>query len=173
MANTTAWTGGALNSFSTAYQAAFNAADLNGLANLSSVLASTGTVGTVLAFDNTVALDQFMDVSFVGAFAAAQTVASGAGIGLWLAILQKDAATYGGGRLTAGTQSPSFSPLLNPLGGIPIEPGTSITNISGSLLGVAIPPRKFALILQNQTGFQFASSGCSCSISTYRQNTNA
>ena len=166
MTNLTSWSGGALNGNSTAYQAAFNASDLISLANLSSVLSS------VTPFDNTTLCDQFMDVSFVGAFASSQTVGAGAGIGLWLAILQKDGTTYGGGRLVAGTQA-AFSPILNPLGGIPIEPGAGVTNISGSYLGFTIPPRKFALILQNQTGFAFASSGCSCSISTYRQNTNA
>ncbi|HTB35823.1 MAG TPA: hypothetical protein VK777_02015 [Reyranella sp.] len=168
MANRSAWAGGSLPGVG-AFTPAFNAADLASLPQLSSVLSG-------IAFDNTVATlvtpDQFMDVSFVGAFTAAQTVASGAGIGLWLYTLAHDNVTYGGGRLVAGTQL-AFSPLINSLGGIPVEPATGVTTFAGSTLGLTIPPRAFRLALQNQTGFAFAATGCSCSISTYRQATNA
>lgn len=165
----TAWAGGSLNSNLVDFFPAFNAADLNSLANLSSVLSS------VAQFDNTVALDQFMDISFVGAIAAASTIASGAGIAFFLWCLQGGGTILGDGRLTPGTQvvSTAYTPFLCPLGGFPISPGTAITNIAGSVLNLAIPPRKFALVIQNQTGFAFAASGCSCQISTYRQNTNA
>jgi hypothetical protein len=173
MANRTAWSAGSLPGTTTGgFTAAFLAADLASLANLSSVLAS-------VTFDNTVATvttpDQFMDVSFVGALVSASTLAPGSGLGLWLAILQEDGVTYGDGRVTAGTQtlSTAWSPILNPIGGIPLAAGTGITNIAGSALNITIPPRKLSIILQNQTGFAFAASGCACSISTYRQNTNA
>jgi hypothetical protein len=168
MTANTAWAGGQLNS-SVAFFPAFNAADLNSLANLASVLSS------VAAFDNTAALDQFMDISFVGAIAAASTIASGAGVAFFLWTLQAGGTVLGDGRLTPGTQvaATTYTPFLCPLGGFPISPGTSITNIAGSVLNIAIPPRKFALVTQNQTGFAFAPSGCSCQISTYRQNTNA
>ena len=169
MAAKTAWSPGNLNSGSVAFFPAFNAADLASLANLSTVLSS------VAQFDNTVALDQFMDISFVGAIAAASTIATGAGIAFFLWTLQSNGTTLGDGRLTAGTPvaSAAYTPILNPLGGIPVSTGTSITNIAGSVLNIAIPPRKFALVIQNQTGFAFAASGCSCQISTYCQNTNA
>ena len=126
-----------------------------------------------IAFDNTTALDQFMDISFVGAFASAQTVGAGAGIGMWLYTLAHDGTTYGSGRLVAGTQL-AFSPMLNPIGGIPLEPLAGVTTFAGSNLGLALPPEAFRLVLQNQTGFAFAAGGaCSCQIKTYRQNTNA
>lgn len=164
MSNLTSWYGGALNSDSVAFQAAFLAADLNGLASGSAVMSST-------AFNNTVGLDQFLDLSFVGVFAASETVVAGAGMGFWLAILQEDGTTYGDGRLTAGTQA-AYAPLLNPIGGFPIQVGT-ITDFWGSSVLNCIPPRNFRLVAQNNTGFALASSGNSCSISTYRQNTNA
>lgn len=164
MTNLTAWQGGALNSNSVAFQSAFLAADLASLANLSSVMSST-------AFNNATGLDQFMDISFVGAIASS-TIAAGAGISLFLAILQGDGATYGDGRLTVGTQA-AYSPLLNPLGGLPIQIGTTITGIIGSVIGLVIPPKSFRLVLQNNTGFALAASGNMGYISTYRQNTNA
>jgi len=166
MSNKTAWAGGQLNSGSTAFQAAFNTADLNSLAANSSVLSS------VAAFDNTSVGDQFLDISFIGNYATAQTVATGSGMAFFLYTLQEDGATYGDGRLVAGTQA-AFSPLLNPIGGFPIVAGTSITTISGDVLGVVIPPRKFALVMQNFSGAGLASSNNNCSLSTYKQNTNA
>lgn len=170
MAGHTSWAGGNLNGGSVNYFSAFNAADLNGLANLSSVLS------TVATFANDVNLDQFMDISFVGQIAASSTIATGAGLAFFLWCLQGDGSTLGDGRLTAGTQvaSTTYGPLLNSVGGIPIAPGTAITNISGSTHGLPIPPRPFRLAMQNQSGFAFATGGlCSCWISTYRQNTNA
>jgi hypothetical protein len=166
----TAWSGGSLGGGTTAFFPAFNAADMNSLANLASVLSS------ILQFDNTAGANQFMDVSFTGAIAASSTIAAGAGLAFFLACLEADNSTIGDGRMTAGTQvaSTTYTPMNNPIGGIPIAPGTAITNIAGCLLGVTLPPRKFALIMQNQTGFALAAGGvCSCQISTYRQNTNA
>jgi hypothetical protein len=169
----TSWAAGSLPGTTTgAYTAGFVSSDLNSLASLSSVMSST-------VFDNTVATittpDQFMDISFVGALTSSSTIASGAGLGIWLACLQGDGTTYGTGRMTSGTAvvSTTFVPLQCPLGGIPIEPGTTQTNIIGCLLCVPIPPRAFKLIIQNQTGFALAASGNNCYISTYRQNTNA
>ena len=171
----TAWAGGSLISGGGggAFTPAFIAADLANLAYLSSVMSS-------IAFDNTVATlgtpDQFMDVSFVGAITTNGTIPTGAGIGLWLYTLQADNTTYGGGRLIAGSQL-AFSPILCPLGGIPIEPFAGVTTIFGSALNLTIPPRAFRLVAQNQiatgAGFALAATGCMISISTYRQNTNA
>jgi hypothetical protein len=172
MAGNSAWSRGLLSggAGSVNFFQAFNAADLNSLPNLSSVLSS------VAVFDNTVALDQFMDISFVGAIAAASTIATGAGLAFFLATIQGNGSTIYDGRMTAGTQyaNTTYSPLMNSLGGFPISPGTSITNISGSVLNITIPPRKLALVVQNQSGFAFAGAGaCSCWVSTYCQNTNA
>lgn len=166
MAYNTAWQGGNLNSVAPIdYFNAFNAADLNGLAAGASVLSS------IAVFDNTVAKDQFMDISFVGQLAAASTITAGQGLAFFLAILQNNNATLGDGRLVAGVQS-AYTPILNSLGGFTIQTGTSIQNIAGSVLNLAIPPRKFALIMQNASLVALNSSGNSCSISTYRQQTN-
>lgn len=163
MSNLTAWAGARI-----AFANAFLAADLNSLPNLASVLSS-------ITFDNSANLDQFMDVSFVGAFASAQTVATGAGIGLWLAITQAGGSVIGDGRATPGAQiaNTTWSPINFNIGGIPFASGTTITSLAGSSLSIAIPPQKITLIAQNQTGFALASSGNMISISTYRQNTNA
>ena len=166
----TAWSGGLLASSGGAYVSAFGASDMNSLANLSSVMSG-------LAFDNTVATlgtpDQFMDVSFTGTMSASVTIPAGSALGLWLYILQRDGTTYGSGKLVAGTQLASYSPLLNPLGGLPIEPGTTITNISSSILNVTIPPRAFRLVAQSQLGTGLVLASGMISIATYGQNTNA
>ena len=169
----TAWSGGLLGSSNGAYVAAFNTGDMNSLAYLSSVMSG-------IIFDNTVATlttpDQFMDVSFTGALATAAALPAGAGLALWLYVLQRDGTTFGSGRLVAGTQLATFTPLLNPIGGIPIEPNASTsTPIIGSALNITIPPRAFRLVIQNQlgTGLTLAASGNMLSIATYCQNTNA
>lgn len=164
MANRTQWIGGGLNGANTtAFFAAFNAADFTGLANLSSVMSS------IPAFDNTALGDQFMDISFVGTIASS-TIGASAGMSFFLAALQGDNATYGDGRLVAGTQT-AYSPIQNPMGGFAIQQGTTIVNIVGSVHVQNLPPRKFALVCQNFSGFALATGNCW--ISTYRQNTNA
>lgn len=169
----TQWQGGSLNSNSVGFQAAFALGDLNiastGLQNNYSVLSSLS------AFNNATALDQFMDISFVGAFSTGQAVVSGAGIAFYLWVLQGDGSTYGdGSRMTAGTPivNTTYTPLLNPIGGFPIAAGT-VTNIAGAVLGIPLPPRGFKLVLQNVSGFALNPTGNSCWISTYRQNTNS
>lgn len=177
MAAKTAWAGGLLASSNGAFVPAFAASDLAGLAYQAAVMST-------ITFDNTVATvgtpDQFMDLSFVGALAtASQTIPSGAGIGVWMSILQGDGTTWGGGRLAAtGVQLAGFGPLLNPLGGFAIEPGAGITAISGSALNLTIPPRVFRLVVQNQisTGAAFSLAGGTANMiwaSFYKQNTNA
>jgi hypothetical protein len=172
MAAKTAWSGGALGSSNGAYVAAFNSGDMNSLAYQSSVMSG-------IIFDNTIATlgtpDQFMDVSFTGALATAAVIPNGAGLGLWLYVLQRDGTTFGGGRLLAGTAA-AFSPMLNPLGGIPVEAwDTASTPLAGSALSLPIPPRAFRLVIQNTlgTGLTLAASGNMLSIATYCQNTNA
>lgn len=167
MASKTAWTAGQLTG-SLSFTTAFNAADLNSLANVSCVLSS------LTPFANSVG-DQFMDISFVGALASSSSLVASAGISFNLAVLQEDGVTLGDGRLAPGTQTllSTYQPLQLPLGGIPLPIGSGVTTIAGALTGLTIPPRTFALIITNATGFTFASSGITCSISTYRQNTNA
>jgi hypothetical protein len=168
MTNLSAWAGGALNTGSIAYQAAFATGDLNitgGIPNGSSVMST-------IVFDNTAGLDEFMDISFVGAYIAAETVTPGACISFYLALLQNDNVTYGDGRLTAGVPA-AYTPNLNPLPAITIQVGTTITVIAGDTGLITLRPRKSRLILQNNSLFNLAATGNSCSISTYRQNLNA
>ena len=163
----TAWAGGTLDGANGAYFAAFGT-EINSLPTGDAVLST-------LSFDNTVATlgtpDQFMDLSFVGAYAASETVGAGAGLSFFLYVLQADGVTFGDGRLVAGTQA-AFQPLLCPIGGIPIQTGT-VTTFAGNITGFVLPPRKFALVLSSNALFTLAASGLSCSISTYRQNVNA
>lgn len=168
MTNLSAWAGGALNTGNIAYQSAFATGDINitgGIPNLSSVLST-------ITFDNSSGLDEFMDISFNGAFIAAETVTAGACISFYLAALQANGTTYGDGRLTAGTPA-AYQPILNPLPAIPIQAGTTITSIIGDTGLITLRPRKFALILMNNSGFNLAATGNTCVISTYRQNLNA
>jgi hypothetical protein len=163
----TAWAGGTLDGANGAYFSAFGS-EINSLANTDAVLST-------LSFDNTVATlvtpDQFLDLSFVGALTASETVGAGAGLAFFLYVLQEDGVTFGDGRLVAGTPL-AFQPLLGPMGGIPVQSGT-VTTFAGNICGFVIPPRKFSIVMQNNTGFALAASGLSCSISTYRQNVNA
>ena len=166
MANLTAWNGGLLTGQGIGFQAAFGA-EINGLASQACVMST-------IAFDNTVALDQFMDISFKGSYASPATITSGLALGFFMACLQNDGVTYGDGRLTAGTQvaGTTFQPVMDPLGGIALANGTSITPLIGDVGGIIIRPRAFRLILQNNS-FGLAATGQTCSISTYKQNMNA
>lgn len=167
MTNQSAWIGGQLDAGAIGYQNAFGA-ELNvsgGIPNGASILSS-------IAFDNTAGLDQFMDISFVGALSASSAVVAGAALSFFLAVLQNDGVTYGDGRLSPGGAPVVYQPILNPLPGIPFVAGT-ITNLVGDSGLITLRPRKFALILTNNTAFTIAPSGNHCMISTYRQNLNA
>ena len=165
MTNNTAWVGGRLNS-GLGYMAAFNAADLNSLANGSSVLSS------VSAFTNAGSsfLDQLMKLS-AKLTIASNTIAAGANLAFWIAELNADGTTLGDGRLTAGTQT-AYTPAWPALCSIDIQTGTTITTLAGVKSGLLIPPSSFALIMQNNSGFALASSGNSVSIATYDINLN-
>lgn len=163
MTSLTAWANGTL---AAAWTPAFAAADLNGLPYLASVMSS------LTPFDNTVALDQFADFSYVGTLVGASLIAAGSGLGVSLAILQADGTTYGDGRLTAGAQLAAYQPLIDPLGGVSFPPGT-ITNIIGDFGYAPLRPVVFRLVMTNYTGFALGASGNMGSIRTYRQNTNA
>lgn len=163
MANRSAWTAGNLNAGGLAYTAAFGA-ELNSLANGSTVLSS-------VSFDNTAGMDEFFDVSAVLAIASS-TIAAGAGLTLWLAALQGDTTSYGEGRLALGASSPSYFPGFPSFGAINFQTGATITALIGDLGGLSLRPCKFALCVQNLTGFNLASSGNSIWIRTYNQNLN-
>lgn len=162
MVNRTAWTGGNLFS-GLAFNPAFNAADIASMPNGNSVLSS------ITPFTNGTSLDQFMDISVV-LTCASTAIAAGANLGIWLAILQEDGTTLGDGTLVAGTDA-AVTPVWTPIAAIPLFASTRTTLI-GSVTGILIPPRTFALILQNNAGPATAASGNACSISTYNQDLN-
>lgn len=163
--------GGFLNAGSLAYQNAFNGSDLNNLPATDAVLSS------LAAFDNTGGVsgtpDEFMDISFVGAFAAAQTIAAGSSLGLAIAYLQGDGTTYGDGRLTAGTQTASYIPVQDVVGGIAFPLGSSITVLAGSTGLIALRPQKFKLIAVGNLPGALAASGNMVYISTYKLRNDA
>src|SRR5690348_448885 len=92
MANTSAWNGGNLNFGSIAYQLAFGS-------EIATLNTNFSVLSSVAAFDNTVALDEFLDISAVGTIASSN-IAAGAALNFWLCPLQGDGTTYGDGRLT-------------------------------------------------------------------------
>jgi hypothetical protein len=162
MANRTAWTAGNLFS-SLAFNAAFNAADINSLPTGDSVLSS------ITPFANGTALDQFMDIS-IELTIASTAIAAGTNLGVWLAMQQEDGTTLGDGTLTAGTPA-AITPAWTPIAAIPLFASTRTTLI-GSATGILLPPGAFALILQNNSGVTTAASGNVASIRTYNQSLN-
>lgn len=162
-----AWISGGLVGGGLAYQNAFGAE-----LNVTGGIPTGDSILSTIQFDNSLGLDQFMDISFVGAFSASSAVVAGAGLSFFFAALQNDGVTYGDGRLTAGAAPIAYQPILNPLPGIGIVPGT-VTVIAGDTGLITLRPRKFSLILTNNTPFTIAATGNHCMISTYRQNLNA
>jgi hypothetical protein len=153
------WTAGNLFT-SLSFNPAFNAADLNSLANGSSVLSS------VAAFSNGTALDQYLDLS-VELTVASSAIASGSSLAFWLAMLQEDGSTLGDGTLTPGTQA-AVMPVWTSLADILLFASTRTTLI-GSETGLLIPPGNFALVMQNNSGVALAASGNICRIRTYNE----
>lgn len=158
----TAKTSWATGSLAATWTPAFQTADLTALANGASVLSG-------LTFDNTSIQDQFIDFSLVAAITSS-TIASGAGVGINAFCLGGDGTTYGNGRMVAGTPITAFNSIVNPLGGIPIDPGTTVTVLAGLLLNATLPPEKMSFVAYNNSGFTFTGM---IWIKTYRQNVNA
>ena len=165
MTSKTAWIAG--STYTMTYQSAFQNTDWVSLANGNCVLSST-------IFDFTDGTYQFIDISVVLPLTASETLINGAGFALWWAWLQGDAATYGDGALTAGSQV-TYVPVLDPLPGIQAVPRASVTTVAGDTGLITVRPRKGALILANQTGFALSATAGSGGVwlSAYRQNLNS
>ncbi|HZT90278.1 MAG TPA: hypothetical protein VFA12_20225 [Stellaceae bacterium] len=146
MANRTAWTAG--NGAGLTWTSGFGAADLTSLPSGDVVLSS----GAAIA--NGANLDMFADAS-VEITIASSTPSAGAYIALWIAPLQEDGTTYGDGQLTAGVQA-AYTPPWAPAAIIPIESGTALTKMMGSVSAILLPPRNFLWILGNFTGLTFS-----------------
>jgi hypothetical protein len=164
MANRTAWTGG--NGVGFTWTTAINGSDLASLANGSTVLSS------VVDIANQTALDIYADLS-VRMTVPSATPPAGAWLGIFLAALLDDGATYGDGSLTSGstiTRAPPWSPI----GSIPLETATAATLLAGFVQGIVIPPGSFRFALYNSSGAALSSTAGNCIVKyrTYNMQLN-
>ena len=162
MSNRTAWTAG--NGAGLTWTTLINSADMASMATGASVLSSVSGIA------NGTNLDQFMSISAQLAISSS-AVAAGANLAFWLADLQSDGSTYGDGLLTAGTPSTSFTPGWNPIAVIPLYASTRATLV-GSVNNIIIPPKTFAVIIQNNSGFSLTSGTQTVKYITYNQQLN-
>lgn len=126
---------------------------VNGNAILSSVAIANGT-----------ALDIFTDVSI-----SLGSVAAGAGapyIGIYLVPLNEDGTSYGDGRFGTSAAGPPASQYF--VGSIPTLISTTAV-ITGSVLGIIMPPGTFKFILYNQAGVTLAASANVVDYRTYNR----
>ncbi len=164
MANRTAWTAG--NGVGFTWTTAINQADLVSLANGSTVLSSVADIA------NQSNLDIYADVS-VRMTVTSGTPPAGAWLGIYLAALLDDGATYGDGFLTSGgtiTRAPPWAPA----GSIPLETAAAATNLSGFVQGIVIPPGSFRFALYNGSGAALSATASNCIVKyrTYNMQLN-
>jgi len=162
MSNRTAWTAG--NGQGLTWGNLFNGSDLNSMSNANSVLSS------ITAIANGTNLDQFMDVSLECTIAS-NTIAAGANFAGWIFPLNEDGSTYGDNSLTAGTPA-AVTPGLYPDFIMPLRAASSQTALYGFAKGIVLPPGTFLVAVQNNSGFQLASSGNAIKYRTYNINLN-
>ena len=162
MAARTAWTAG--NGVGFTWTTAINSADLASMANGSSVVSSVADIA------NQTNLDIYADLSVRCAIASSTTVA-GANFALWLYALLDDAATYGDGQFTNGTQA-AKTPTFPPCALIPLVAAAAQTTLVGYASGIIIPPGSFRFALQNNSGFALTSGTQTVKYRTYNINLN-
>jgi hypothetical protein len=175
MANTTAWTGGTLNS-GLGWTTAISSSDMASLAGGKAVL-SSGPV-----FTNGTGLDQLVDFSFIGAIAST-TLTAGASMAIYLYMLLQDGATYGDNAFSGGTgsthtitatiigQSPfAYLPMSISGGGVTVISGQA----NGAQQGLWIPPGSFLFGFANNLlpSTALSSGTQSLYFRTYNQNLN-
>jgi hypothetical protein len=164
MANRTGWTAG--NGVGFTWTTAINASDLASLANGSTVLSSVADI------TNQTALDIYADLSVRMTLTSA-TPPAGAWLGIYLAALLDDGATYGDGSLTSGstiTRAPPWSPI----GSIPLETAAAATLLAGFVQGIVIPPGSFRFALYNGSGAALSGTAGNCIVKyrTYNMQLN-
>ena len=164
MANRTAWTAG--NGVGFTWTTAINGSDLASLANGSTVLSSVGDIA------NQTALDIYADLS-VRMTVTSATPPAGAYLGLYLATLLDDGATYGDGSLTSGSTI-TRAPPWTPVGTIPLEIAAAATLLAGFIQGIIIPPGSFRFALFNSSGAALGATSTNCVVKyrTYNMNLN-
>lgn len=155
------WTSGSGVGFT--WTSAFNSADLQSLANGSSVLSSVADI------TNQTSLDLYADVAIRLTYGTAQAIGSGAFISVYLFPTLDDGVTRGDGSLIPGTQA-AITPGVQAIGGVPIR-NALLTTVAGFIQGIWIPPGTFRFALQNQLGVAFPLGGaCHVSYRTYNVN---
>jgi hypothetical protein len=149
MANRTAWTAG--NGVGFTWTTAINQADLDSLANGSTVLSSVADIA------NQTALDLYADIS-VRLTVTSATPPAGATLAIYLAALLDDGTHYGDGFLTSGgtiTRAPPWAPC----GIIQLESSVAATLLAGFVQGILIPPGSFRFALYNNSGAALSATG--------------
>lgn len=164
MANNTAWVGGSINS-GLAWATLISSGDLTSLGTTTNTV-----IANSVSIANGTGLDQFMDISIQLAIGSS-TIAAGANIAIWLAMLQQDGSTYGDNMIIAGTPA-AYTPPWPPVAVFPLWAATGRTTLIGQVNGIIIPPGSFKAILQNNSGFALTSGTQSVSFRSYNQQLN-
>jgi hypothetical protein len=124
-------------------------ANLNGLANNSAVMDSTGNI------TNGTSLDIYADISVQ---LGAATSVSPAQLQVFLYPMNGDGVTFGDNQFVAGTQA-AKTPAPQLYAGTISFPVATTTAMFGILERVVLPPGTFNWVIQNQSGVTLASSG--------------
>jgi hypothetical protein len=135
----------------------FAAADINSLANNSSVLSSSA------AITNGTSLDVYADFSVA---LGSMTPVAPATLGVYLYPLNGDATTYGDNNFVAGTQKAATPGAAYQKGFIIVPTGGAIL-IKGSITGIVLPPGTFLFCIQNTLGAAIAASANTIYYRTY------
>jgi hypothetical protein len=120
----------------------FTATDFNSLAN-----GSVAVMPTSAAIDNTVNLDDYMDVSFSLVIGGTLTAASF--LSLYLLPLNQDGTTYGDGIVTGSTLPGVSYWLTNAFGK---NGAVSSNTITGTFPTIVLPRKKLILAVANNLG---------------------
>lgn len=171
MANKTSWVAGAGAGLT--WATLINSADMTaGHSGSTPIVTGEAVLSSVADIDNATALDQFMDISASLVIASSTTVA-GANLAFWIYALNQDASTYGDNLLAAGVGSGTKTPSFAPCAIIPIFAAASQTTLIGFASGIILPPGKFRVAIQNNSGFTLTSGTQTVKYRTYNQNLNA
>jgi hypothetical protein len=150
------WIGG--SGVGLTWTSCFSAADINSLANNSSVLATATNVVT-----NGSALDIYCDVSVA---LGSITPAAPGSLGIYLYPLNGDGTTYGDNNFTAGTQKAATPGAGYQKGWIGAPTGSAIL-VKGTVTGIIMPPGSFLFCIQNTLGVALAASANTIYYRTY------
>jgi len=146
-ANTTAWTGGTLNS-GLGWVNAISTGGVATLANGNSILDGTDQT-------NGTGLDIFADLSF-SITIASSTIVAGANTVYYNYYLNQDGTTYGDNHLT--TTAAAVTSTLFPVATPACFAAAAQTSIIGNWTGIVLAPGTFRWAMQNNCGFTFTAA---------------